>query len=494
MKRATFFAAIFIVVMAAVIFSCHDRQAAEKPQLQFADGQFKILQLTDLHWRDTAANCATTEATIRSIVAAERPDLIMLTGDVVTYEPATDGWNRIVAILNSLEVPFAVNLGNHDAEYLSRDSIFNLVMKSPYYIGDKGPADIHGLGNTVIPIAGSDGRPAAVVYSLDSGDDAPTPELGAYDWIHFDQIAFYRDASRRFADANGGEPLPSVMFFHIPLPEYAALIGDENTFGAAKEGAGAPSEINSGMFASLVEMGDVMGVFVGHDHENDYFGTTRGIALGFGRCTGTQAYGDAERGGRVVLLHEGERRFDTWIATPAGREPAWHYPSALNDVQADTMTYLPAVDFSGDTHGVAYRYYEGRMKHTSHIADRMLRSEGTMANLDITGAPADDHFAYRFRTMLRVPERGVYRFHTYSDDGSVVRIDGRTVVDNDGGHSPRYREGLIALEPGFHNLEVDYFEDYMGQTLTVGLTSLNRPTAPLPDSLLYLPTLPQHAR
>ncbi len=470
------------------VAGCNDTaHNARQPELRFADGKFKILQLTDLHWKEDAANCDTTEATIRAVVEAERPGLIMLTGDVVTYEPATDGWNHIVDILYSLQVPFTVNLGNHDAEYLSRDSIFNLVMKSPYYVGDKGPTTLHGLGNTALPILGADGTVAAVVYSLDSGDDAPDPTLGKYDWIRFNQIKWYRNASDRFAAANDGEPLPSIMFFHIPIPEYGALMGDENTFGCAKEGAGAPSAINSGLFASLIEQGDVMGVFTGHDHENDYVGLTRGIALGFGRCTGTQAYGDAVRGGRIIELYEGEHRFDTHIVTPEGVEPAWHYPSALNDVQADTMTYHPAIEHADTTRGVAFNYYEGRIKHTSQIADAMFRSSGVLPNFDITGAPADDHFAYRFRSVIRIPERGVYRFHTYSDDGSVVRIDGRTIVDNDGGHSTRYREGLVALEPGFHSLDVDYFEDYMGQELNVGITSLAIPTTLIPDSLLYLP-------
>ncbi len=458
-----------------------------QPELRFTDGRFRILQLTDLHWKDDAANCDTTEATIRALVAAEKPGLIALTGDVVTYEPATAGWKHIVRILDSLEVPFTIGIGNHDAEYLTRDSIFTLAMASPYYVGDRGPATLHGRGNTLLPVIGADGKTAAMIYCLDSNDDPASEIYGPYDWIHFDQIQWYRQKSDSVTAAAGGTPVPSLMFFHIPLQEYAGVMGDPNTFGCAKEGAGASSAINSGLFASLLEQGDVMGVFVGHDHENDFVGLNRGIALGFGRCTGTQAYGDAHRGGRIIELREGERRFDTWTVTPDGRDPAWHYPSALNDVMAAEMTYLPAIEHADTAHGVSYDYYEGLIKHTSQITDAMHRSSGTMPNFDITGAPVDDHFAYRFHTLIRIPERGVYRFHTYSDDGSTLAIDGKTVVDNDGGHSTQLREGLVALEAGFHRLDLIYFENYMGQELKVGITSLDIPTTEIPDSMLYLP-------
>ena len=68
----------------------------------------------------------------------------------------------------------------------------------------------------------------------------------------------------------------------------------------------------------------------------------------------------------------------------------------------------------------------------------------------------------------------------------MLYIDGVKVVDNGGGHSARLREGVVALESGFHRLRVDYFEDYMGQTLEVGLTGKSLLRQPIPESMLYL--------
>lgn len=60
------------------------------------------------------------------------------------------------------------------------------------------------------------------------------------------------------------------------------------------------------------------------------------------------------------------------------------------------------------------------------------------------------------------------------------------VVDNDGGHSARRKEGTVALAEGFHKLEVKYFESYMGNTLEVGMSSINLPEAPIADDVLFI--------
>ena len=69
---------------------------------------------------------------------------------------------------------------------------------------------------------------------------------------------------------------------------------------------------------------------------------------------------------------------------------------------------------------------------------------------------------------LDIPEDGIYSFYTYTDDGSVVKVDGETVVDNDGAHSRIERSGQAALRKGLHRLEIRYF-DSNGGILEAGL-------------------------
>lgn len=455
----------------------------------FRDGKFVIAQFTDLHWTPQSAKCAETAATIRAILKAEQPALAILSGDVVTADPAIEGWKDVTAIFNETKTPFVVTMGNHDAEYLTRDEIYDFLLKSPYYAGTKGPEDIMGCGNCAIPVYGSEKKDKmqALLYCIDSNDYQPNKLYGAYDWIHFDQIEWYRKQSAGFTAANAGKPLPALAFFHIPLIEFNEIRGDGKTFGNDKEGGVAAANINSGMFSSFIDMQDVMGVFAGHDHDNDFLGINKGIVLGYGRVTGADAYGSLKRGARIIRLYEGKAKFDTWIATPAGREAVYYYPSGLNSEEEQTMTYSPAVKAAAAKPGVAYTYYEGKCKSIADIAACAKVKEGIMKNISIEEATVKDHFAYDFRALVNIPERGVYRFYTFSDDGSRLYIDGKLVVDNDGGHSARRAEGKIALEKGLHELQLLYFEDYMGQELEVGYTGRNVPETTLSDDMLFLP-------
>ena len=64
-------------------------QNKKMPVLRFhTDKTFKIAQFTDVHWDENDTNCKQTEATFKMVIEAEKPDLIMLTGDIVTYDPA----------------------------------------------------------------------------------------------------------------------------------------------------------------------------------------------------------------------------------------------------------------------------------------------------------------------------------------------------------------------------------------------------------------------
>ena len=371
-----------IVVLLVVLLGCMPVTAFAQKQFFFKDGRFVVAQFTDLHWMPGSAKCAETAATIRAVLAAEHPDIAILSGDVVTDDPAMDGWKSVVDIFNEAKMPFVVMMGNHDAEYLTRNEIYDFLLKSPYYVGAKGPEDIMGCGNCVISIYSPEKKDQveALLYCMDSNDYQPNKIYGAYDWIHFDQIEWYRKQSKHFAEKNGGNPVPALAFFHIPLIEYNEIRGDGKTYGNDKEGGVASANINSGMFASFLDMRDVMGVFVGHDHDNDFIGIDKGIALGYGRVTGADAYGELTRGARIIELYEDQFKFDTWISTPSGREAAYYYPSGLNSDEEQSMAYLPATGTSPKKQGVAYTYYEGKCKRVADIAACNKVKEGVMKN------------------------------------------------------------------------------------------------------------------
>jgi hypothetical protein len=64
----------------------------------------------------------------------------------------------------------------------------------------------------------------------------------------------------------------------------------------------------------MLESGDVMGTFVGHDHINDYIGIHHTIALAYGRITKRMKNPeDPLPGGRIIMLNESKREFISWI-------------------------------------------------------------------------------------------------------------------------------------------------------------------------------------
>jgi len=451
------------------------------------NGKFKILQLTDLHWDPESANCSITTATIKHALETEVPDLVILTGDVVTSRPAEKGWQEIINIFEEAKIPFAITMGNHDAEQgYTRETIYDWLNKSRYFVGEKGPENIQGYGNYIIEVQGNQSNPALLLYCMDSHDYPDnTRKYGHYDRIKYDQIEWYRSKSKQYTKNNGDDPIPALAFFHIPILEYHDIIGKNTTIGTYNEVISS-SNINSGLFSSMVDMGDVMGAFVGHDHNNDYIGLNCGIALGFGRTTGADARGRLERGGRVIELSEGQFKFDTWIRTKDKTELFYYYPSGLSSLDEESLDYLPAKNVNPQKQGVNYIYYEGKYTSTSDLGPDTEVKRGTFSNFTIKEAAAKDHFGYEFKTLILIPEKGIYCFYTYSDDGSKLLVDGNVIVDNDGSREAQLVSGKVALDKGFHELKILYFEDYMGEELEVGIVGRNMPEMTIPDEMLFL--------
>lgn len=84
---------------------------------------------------------------------------------------------------------------------------------------------------------------------------------------------------------------PALAYFHIPIPEYNAVLMNPSTMVGEKQETICSASVNSGLFTSLVEAGDVKATFVGHDHVNDYCGNLLGIQLCYGGGIGYHTYG-----------------------------------------------------------------------------------------------------------------------------------------------------------------------------------------------------------
>ncbi|HPE77505.1 MAG TPA: metallophosphoesterase family protein [Draconibacterium sp.] len=291
-------------------------QAKTKPVLKFNEnGKFKILQFTDIHYKYNSYRSDSALQMIIKAMKTEQPDLVVLTGDVVCSAETKKAWMTFVKPFTEAKIPWCVVLGNHDIESdLSGREIMKTINGLPYGLTENGPETISGSGNYVLKVEAADSdKTKAVLYFLDShsglGKDS---ELGSYDWIKPDQVQWYLAESKQLTKNNRGDKYPALAFFHIPLPEYKEVWGMDKTVGIKQEDVCSP-DINSGMYSAFLEAGDVMGMFTGHDHDNNYIGSLHGICLAYGQSSGRETYGSIGKGYRVIELHEGQRKFDSWV-------------------------------------------------------------------------------------------------------------------------------------------------------------------------------------
>lgn len=297
---------------------------AQKNPLRFnSEGKFKIIQFTDVHYKKGVPESARALELINEVLDAEKPDLVVFTGDIIYAQPVREGLDEVFTPVVNRKIPWAYIFGNHDDEFgVSRQEIMDYVVQKPYCLAQAGDKDLKGVGNYIMEVKSkSNDTIGALLYCFDSGAYSPIKGLGTYDWFSLNQVEWYTNQSAAYTKENGGVPLPALAFFHIPLVEYASMKAEKyDKLIGSKDEKECNGKLNTGMFAAMRQAGDVMGTFVGHDHDNDYIGEYYNIYLAYGRFSGgNTVYNNLGNNGcRVIELTEGKREFSSYIRLLGG--------------------------------------------------------------------------------------------------------------------------------------------------------------------------------
>lgn len=370
MKKFTKIIALLLVISVLSVFSASAAgyTPAQKAQLQFdSNGDFKIMQVADI--QDGINLSILVKNGLRAAIEAERPDLIILTGDNIAdfrsgslglfpdvdLTGVTGAIDDFMSIFeeyyDEYGVRVAATFGNHDGVMTSvtKEMQMELYQKYDCFIGyDEAIAniDIYGCGTYNIPIFSSDYVPVTdgdldytkLAYNLWVIDsNAYADDLHqTYDAVHDDQITYIEKEAANLNKLSG-KTIKSMAFQHIVVPEiFDALEEVEaGTEGAVANGGkyyvlpeGAEghlqekpcppgNDVYNNEFSRLTAVG-VEAFYFGHDHMNDFVVDYNGAKLISTVTAGYSPYPYDEgsiRGVRIINLKESgdSVTFDTYM-------------------------------------------------------------------------------------------------------------------------------------------------------------------------------------
>ncbi len=334
-KRSSKFLALFMSVVLTFGFALNSFAAVDfttAKAIRFDEnGNLRIMHVTDNHL-DTD-NVEETVWLIGEACDREQPDIAVITGDNVENtgdkELTKHLISKLMGVFDERNIPVAVTFGNHDSEsengYTREELMAYYNTFSCSLSVDDGDL-LPGCGTYNVPVLASDSDKIKFnLWVFDSGD---YDEDGHYACVSEAQINWYKAKSDLLALLNGGECVNSLAFQHIIVDEiYDALEkaegkplfsfehlyndGDYYMFDSSATNYGTLNETpcpgyrNYGQFDAMVEKGDVLGIFTGHDHTNAFGVKYKGIDIV--NSLSTRFNGDAfstQYGYRIIDVNE----------------------------------------------------------------------------------------------------------------------------------------------------------------------------------------------
>lgn len=298
-----------------------------------ARNETRVSQLAGAYYADGITKFQLkTGGYIRPIVENVKPDLIVLTGDIVYGETDDSGEDllKMIEHMDSYKIPWAATWGNHDNE--SAKGVkwqCEQLEKSEYCVFKRG--NVTGNSNYNIVLR-QGGEIKYIAYMLDTNgcrevdnpgegimpDNIDIAEIQQQAGIYPDQIQWFSDTNKTIANLAKKKTVESLVFFHIePAQYYQACVEqygyndhmskldltNPGDFGTLYDGVSPHGVDQSGDFFNAAKAAGTTGMFFGHEHDNDGSLVYDGIRLTFGSKTGTHTFYRAEQiGGTVITI------------------------------------------------------------------------------------------------------------------------------------------------------------------------------------------------
>ncbi|MGI4729978.1 MAG: family 20 glycosylhydrolase [Janthinobacterium lividum] len=138
---------------------------------------------------------------------------------------------------------------------------------------------------------------------------------------------------------------------------------------------------------------------------------------------------------------------------------------------------------AGIADGLICNYYPGEYKS----AKLMSGAPKIAIKVDEIVVPKEasaPSFGLKYAGFLQIPADGIYSFYLTCDDGGILNIAGREVVNNDGWHGPIEKSGQVALKAGLQPIALDFVEGGGGYTLKLKYSVNGLPITEVPSAWL----------
>ena len=130
-------------------------------------------------------------------------------------------------------------------------------------------------------------------------------------------------------------------------------------------------------------------------------------------------------------------------------------------------------------------YYEGSWTAVPNFAKLKPVISGFMNRIGFDIRHHDENFALDLNGYFKAPKDGVYHFEISSDDGSILKVGGATVINHDGPHGGTMKDGNVWLPKGWHKIEIGYYQGSGAYSLSLAVKVPGTSKIAKADSFVY---------
>lgn len=117
--------------------------------------------------------------------------------------------------------------------------------------------------------------------------------------------------------------------------------------------------------------------------------------------------------------------------------------------------------------GLKYDFFEGNFYKLDDFREFKPKSSGVIESIEFPAESKGFNFGVNYTGYLNIDESAMYSFEMASDDGSLLKINDKIVIDLDGRHGVIKREGIVFLHKGYHKFDLSYFQAGGGAVLKI---------------------------